>query len=157
MDMLNVLKSNMYVQLLLAAIIIYFVYNYHYSEKLENLPMDHQGPVDFRLNATPQLNQNIPLPTTAPQLSSQDLLPKYDDANEFSRNNPAEKVLQEQNFLQNGYHIGISTEIESGTKIPYYDLRDLPVIPKNNSVSPWMQSSFEQSPGMKRRGFTLNA
>lgn len=83
------------------------------------------------------------------QLSAKDLLPKYDDASEFAKENPVGKLLSEQNFLQSGYHIGINSQLESN-KIPYLDLRSMPPIPKAQ-VGPFMNSSYEESPGSKRR------
>lgn len=83
------------------------------------------------------------------QLSAGDLLPKYDDANEFAKENPVSKLLKEQNFLVSGYHMGINTVMQSN-KIPYYDLRSAPPIPKE-SVSPFLNSSYEQPMGANRR------
>jgi hypothetical protein len=83
------------------------------------------------------------------QLSAKDLLPIYDDASEFAKENPVGKLLSEQNFLQSGYHIGINSQLESN-KIAYLDLRSMPPIPKAE-VGPFMNSSYEQSPGSKRR------
>jgi len=85
----------------------------------------------------------------AAQLSADDLLPKYDDANEFAKENPVTKLLKEQNFLQSGYHIGINTIVQSN-KIPYLDIRSAPPIPKEQ-VGPWNQSSFERPAGFGRK------
>ena len=73
----------------------------------------------------------------------------YDDANEFAKQNPVSKLLQEQNFLQAGYHMGINTVIQSN-KIPYLDIRSCPPIPKQE-VGPFNNSSFEQPVGSNRR------
>jgi len=83
------------------------------------------------------------------QLTTSDLLPKYDDASDFAKQNPVSKILQEQNFLQAGYHVGINTTIQSN-KIPYLDIRSAPPIPKQEA-GPWMQSSYEEPMGAKRR------
>jgi hypothetical protein len=83
----------------------------------------------------------------------EDLLPKYDEANEFARENPVTQLLKEQNFLISGYHVGINTVMQSN-KIPYHDIRSLPPIPKE-SVGPWNQSSYEQSPAQMRRFFEI--
>lgn len=83
------------------------------------------------------------------QLTADDLLPKYDDANEFAKENPVSKLLQEQNFLQAGYHIGINTVVQSN-KIPYLDIRSAPPIPKEQ-VGPWNNSSFERPAGFGRK------
>lgn len=87
------------------------------------------------------------------QLGAEDLLPKYDDANEFAKENPVSKLLKEQNFLISGYHVGINTVMQSN-KIPYHDIRSLPPVPKE-SVGPWNQSSYEQSPAQLRRQFEI--
>jgi len=94
---------------------------------------------------------NIVAGTT--KLQAEDLLPKYNDANEFAKENPVSKLLKEQNFLISGYHVGINTVMQSN-KIPYHDIRSLPPIPKE-SVGPWNQSSFEQSPAQLRRQFEI--
>ena len=87
------------------------------------------------------------------QLGAEDLLPKYDDANEFAKENPVSKLLKEQNFLISGYHVGINTVMQSN-KIAYHDIRSLPPVPKE-SVGPWNQSSYEQSPAQLRRQFEI--
>jgi hypothetical protein len=85
----------------------------------------------------------------ANKLTTDDLLPKYDEANEFVKQNPVSALLKEQNFLVSGYHAGINTVMQSN-KIPYYDLRSAPPIPKE-SAGPWSQSSFENPAGAGRR------
>lgn len=87
------------------------------------------------------------------KIKADDLLPKYDEANAFAKENPVSKLLKEQNFLISGYHVGINTVMQSN-KIPYLDIRSLPPIPKEN-VGPWNQSSFEQNPASLRKGFEL--
>jgi hypothetical protein len=83
------------------------------------------------------------------QLKADDLLPVYDDANEFVKQNPVSKLLKEQNFLVSGYHVGINTVMQSN-KIPYHDIRSVPPIPKEN-VGPFLQSSYEVPAGTGRR------
>jgi hypothetical protein len=87
------------------------------------------------------------------QVKPEDLLPKYGKENDFAKENPVTKLLKEQNFLISGYHVGINTVMQSN-KIPYQDIRSLPPIPKE-SVGPWNQSSFEQSPAQMRRFFEI--
>lgn len=82
-------------------------------------------------------------------ISADELLPKYDEANEFAKQNPVSKLLKEQNFLISGYHTGINTVMQS-QKIPYYDLRSAPPIPKE-VVGPWSQSSYEVPMGDGRK------
>ena len=83
------------------------------------------------------------------QLTADDLLPKYDEASDFAKENPVSSLLKEQNFLQSGYHIGINTIVQSN-KIPYLDIRSAPPIPKEQ-VGPWNQSSFERPAGFGRK------
>jgi hypothetical protein len=83
------------------------------------------------------------------QLKADDLLPKYDEANEFAKQNPVSNLLKEQNFLISGYHVGINTVMQSN-KIPYHDIRSAPPIPKEN-VGPWSQSSYDTPAGANRR------
>lgn len=83
------------------------------------------------------------------QLQAGDLLPAYDEANEFAKQNPVSKLLKEQNFLISGHHVGINTVMQSN-KIPYHDIRSAPPIPKEN-VGPWAQSSYEVPAGSGRR------
>lgn len=88
------------------------------------------------------------------QLKAEDLLPKYDEATDFSKENPVSNLLKEQNFLISGYHMGVNTVLQSN-KIPYHDLRSAPVIPKQE-IGPWGQSSYEQFAGSAaRRHFEL--
>jgi len=89
------------------------------------------------------------------QLKPEDLLPKYDEENQFAKENPVSKLLKEQNFLISGYHVGLNTVMQSN-KIPYHDIRSMPPIPKEN-IGPWNQSSFEQSPAQMRRFFEIGA
>jgi hypothetical protein len=84
-----------------------------------------------------------------PPLAAEELLPKYEDADKFAKENPISKLLKEQNFLISGYHVGINTVMQSN-KIPYHDLRSAPPIPKE-SVGPWSQSSYETPMGANRR------
>ena len=119
-----------------------------------NMPIStviSQAPV---LTSTDEQNQVDKIVAGKTQLTTSDLLPKYDDADEFVKQNPTSKVLQEQNFLQAGYHMGINTVVQSN-KIPYLDLRSLPPIPKS-SIGPWNQSSYDETSGSNsRRGFEI--
>jgi hypothetical protein len=103
--------------------------------------------------ASAEQNQIDKIVAGETQLKAEDLLPKYDDANAFAKENPVTNLLKEQNFLISGYHVGINTVLQSN-KIPYLDIRSLPPIPKE-SVGPWNQSSYEQSPGQLRRGVEI--
>jgi hypothetical protein len=87
--------------------------------------------------------------TSNGSLTTDQLLPQYDSASAFAKDNPVAALLKEQNFLQAGYHIGINTVVQSN-KIPYNDIRSLPPIPKT-VVGPWMQSSYDEPAGSGRR------
>ena len=93
---------------------------------------------------------NIKTPTNE-TLKSADLLPQYNDADIFSKQNPVTDLLQSQNYVISGYHMGIDTVLQSN-KIQYHDLRSAPPIPKQN-IGPWSQSSYEDGP--IRRKFEL--
>lgn len=116
--------------------------------------------VDKAIIQPPALRQDSSSPAlaakgapTAGQLTTADLLPQYDEANQFAQQNPVSKLLQEQNFITSGYHMGINTSLSSN-KIPYLDLRSAPVIPKQD-IGPFLQSSYEEPAGAKRRQFEL--
>lgn len=181
---LDFLQSNGMVKVLIAVIVIVLLYVYMkntFFESLENIVgLDTQQyteakPVVAQVeNKTSlALGDGFPKEPEQPQqvivdqqqqqidrivagtdkLQADDLLPKYDEANEFAKENPVSKLLKEQNFLISGYHVGVNTVMQSN-KIPYHDIRSLPPIPKE-SVGPWNQSSFEQSPAQLRRQFEI--
>lgn len=81
-------------------------------------------------------------------LKAEELLPKYDEANEFAQQNPVTELLKEQNYLISGYHLGINTTMQS-SKIPYNDLRSLPPVPKSDW--PINNSSLDRSNAFQRR------
>ena len=102
----------------------------------------------------PQVDIADKIVSGSTQLKAEDLLPKYDEATDFSKENPVSNLLKEQNFLISGYHMGVNTVLQSN-KIPYHDLRSAPVIPKQD-IGPWGQSSYEQFAGSAaRRHFEL--
>jgi hypothetical protein len=176
---LDFLQSSGTVNVLLAVLVIVLVYLYMKGslfESLENIS------AEIPMAPVQQIEQQPSLPSLAlgnglelqqeqpvvvdeqqkqidrvvagtTQLGAEDLLPKYDDANEFAKENPVSKLLKEQNFLISGYHVGINTVMQSN-KIPYHDIRSLPPVPKE-SVGPWNQSSYEQSPAQLRRQFEI--
>lgn len=173
-DILETIQNNNLLKLLIVLGVIYVIFMYIKPqegfitpERLENVESPLvQGAVEpdvFAQEAEPE--EPAPEPTAEKTLEStlagssnlkaEDLLPKYDDANEFAKENPVSKLLQEQNFLISGYHVGVNTVMQSN-KIPYLDIRSLPPVAKEE-VGPWNQSSFEQSPGQKRRFFEIGA
>lgn len=172
-------NQNMLIVLAIAAI-VYFAFFYNKNEGLENVEGATEAPVATEAPATMEAPvaeapvaeapkqvessefrclENMPNVACAEykqgegELIPQDLLPKYDQENEFAQQNPVGELLKEKNFLISGYHLGINT-VMSSNKLPYYDLRSLPVIPKEE-VGPWSQSSYEKSPASQRRGFEI--
>ncbi len=166
--------TNQNVLILLAiAAIVYFAFFYNKNEGLENVEGD-STPAATEAPVTTEADVKAPTQVESPEfrclenmpnvacaeykpgegeLNPQDLLPKYDQENEFAQQNPVGELLKEKNFLISGYHLGINT-VMSSNKLPYYDLRSLPVIPKEE-VGPWSQSSYEKSPASQRRGFEI--
>jgi hypothetical protein len=147
MDYIKKFKGADFLKVAVVVVGLYFLYTYAMKEKLEN--------VDTQQPEVPAEEPEVEA-VIAPkdQLSAEDLLPKYDEANEFAEQNPVSKLLQEQNFLISGYHSGINTVLQSN-KIPYHDIRSAPPIPKE-SVGPWSQSSYEQPAGANRRKLEIN-
>lgn len=176
---LDFLQSSGMVNVLLAVLVIVLVYLYmkgslfesleNISEEIPMAPVQQVQQIDqqpsLALGNGLELQQEQPVVVDeqqkqidrvvagTTQLGAEDLLPKYDDANEFAKENPVSKLLKEQNFLISGYHVGINTVMQSN-KIPYHDIRSLPPVPKE-SVGPWNQSSYEQSPAQLRRQFEI--
>jgi hypothetical protein len=106
---------------------------------------------DYGAVQLPNTNLVDKIVNGAPQLTAEDLLPKYDEASDFAKENPVSNILKEQNFLVSGYHMGINTTMQSN-KIHYHDLRSAPPIPKQN-VGPWNQSSYESFAGSNARKY----
>lgn len=129
-------------------------------EQLENVdekPLAQPNAENVDQGAAPKANEQQQqidkIVAGGDQLKAEDLLPKYDEANAFAKENPVSDLLKEQNFLISGYHVGINTVLQSN-KIGNLDIRSLPPIPKE-SVGPWNQSSYEQSPAQLRRGVEI--
>lgn len=161
-DFLQKIVSNDLLKLLLVVVGVYLFIKYSSNKK--------EG-VDNVSDSTPQIAQGVSAPAMqAPALSAakspqqqqidsvvagktqlvaHDLLPKYDDANDFAKQNPVSNLLKEQNFLVSGYHVGVNTVMQSN-KIKYHDLRAAPPIAKE-VVGPWSQSSYEQPAGSNIR------
>ena len=170
MNILESIQKNDMFKVLLILAGVYFFMTYYYKEALENVnssvttvPVSVNVP-DVQPQVAPGSLASAPIMSAQQQqvdsivagptqLTTSDLLPKYDDASDFAKQNPVSKILQEQNFLQAGYHIGINTQIQSN-KIPYLDIRSMPPIPKQEA-GPWNQSTFEEPVGAKRRYFEI--
>jgi len=169
-NIIETIKSNDLIKILLVVGLVYFLMTYmkgSKKEKLENVDANVDAPaLQVPVNQPPQEFTAANIPSAEAQqkqiddvvagqqkLTADDLLPKYDDANAFAKENPVSNLLKEQNFLVSGFHAGVNTIMQSN-KIPYLDLRVLPPIPKE-SVGPWNQSSYEQSPASLRRGLEI--
>lgn len=113
--------------------------------------------------APPQdtFQEGAPVPEEVPEpvivgedtLKAEELLPTYDDANEFAKQNPVTELLKEQNYLVSGFHVGINTTSQS-SKIPNYDLRAVPAIPKADW--PINNSSLDRSNAFQRRRLDIS-
>ena len=99
----------------------------------------------------PQTDMADKIVNGSKQLTAHDLLPKYDEASDFVKENPVSDLLKEQNFLISGYHMGVNTVMQSN-KIPYHDLRSAPAIPKQN-LGPFLNSSYETFGGSTGRRY----
>jgi hypothetical protein len=109
---------------------------------------DTQAPTQAPTTSIPMVEE--PKAEMDKALTTDELLPKLNqEANDFARENPVAKMLQEQNFLVSGYHVGVNTVLQSN-KIPYHDLRSSPAIGKN-MISPWLNSSIEAPAGSSTR------
>ena len=158
-------KSDL-IKILLVLVAVYLFMKFYYKETLENTPASSAA-VQIPVMAQPAVSSVVVAPPTETaqqthidtivagqtQLTTADLLPKYDEANDFTKENPVSKLLQEQNFLQSGYHMGINSLVQSN-KIAYLDLRSAPPIPKQD-VGPFLNSSFEEPMGAKRKFFEM--
>ena len=159
MDIINFIKQNDYAKILLIVVGIYLFLKFFKKENfkpwlyesLENTePVQQpvvQQPVEGTLASTdvpiPQKEQEqiekVVQGTDTAKVS--DLLPKYEEATEFSKQNPVSDLLKEQNYLISSFHNGINSVVQSN-KISYQDIRSAPPIPKK-IVSPWCNSSYE--------------
>ena len=170
-NILETIQNNDILKVLVVILGIYLIYTYYFKpqekygsyygmipEQLENVQQEmtlaqpESQSVEAPI-AKMQQEQIDKIVAGSDQIKADDLLPKYDDANAFAKENPVSKLLKEQNFLISGYHAGVNTVLQSN-KIGNLDLRSLPPIPKE-SVGPWHQSSYEQSAGQLRRGVEI--
>ncbi len=168
-DILKLIQTNNYVKAALILVGLYVFFKYVKLEGMDNVeePLkDIEPPKEVVQGQQPAAQEQAPssvgdaqqqqidaIVAGKDQLNAADLLPTYDDANEFAKQNPVSNLLKEQNFLISGYHVGINTVMQSN-KIPYHDLRSAPPIPKE-SVGPWAQSSYEVPVGAGRRGLEI--
>ncbi len=136
------------------------------APKAPDAPEAPQAPAVQEIVAQPLISGSTAIPSqeganeaefkiSSGDLTTLDLLPKYDQESNFADQNAVSKLLQEQNFVQAGYHFGINTVVQSN-KIPYHDLRSVPPVPKEE-IGPWSQSSYEQPMGSGRVKFELGS
>lgn len=149
MNVVKMIQQNDMLKVALILLAVYFFMKYYNKEKLDNVEGPVVQPVMAPVTQEQQQAHMDSIVSGQPQLTTADLLPVYDDANSFAKENPVSKLLQEQNFLQAGYHMGINSVIQSN-KIPYLDLRSSPPVAKGET-GPWNQSSYEQPAGANRR------
>jgi hypothetical protein len=88
-------------------------------------------------------------PTTNPS----DLLPT-DSNSEWAKLNPTFSAGATPDLLQPGYQIGLDT-VGQSMKNANLQLRSDPIIPKNDSISPWGMSTIE--PDMMRVPFEVGS
>lgn len=168
MNIIEIIQKNDLLKVFLVIVAVYFIMKYYNREGLENVVSTPPPPQQQPKLVQPPVNSVVQAPVMQPQeqqrqienvvagqtqLTTNDLLPQYDDANDFAKQNPVSKLLQEQNFLQAGYHMGINTVIQSN-KIPYLDIRSCPPIPKQD-VGPFNNSSYEEPAGSGRRALEI--
>ena len=117
MNILESIQKNDMFKVLLILAGVYFFMTYYYKEALENVnssvttvPVSVNVP-DVQPQVAPGSLASAPIMSAQQQqvdsivagptqLTTSDLLPKYDDASDFAKQNPVSKILQEQNFLQ---------------------------------------------------------
>lgn len=166
-NLIQLVKDNDLVKIVLILGTVYLFMQYYHKENLENVEstrqtMIAQPPATITLASSApimvssdaqakQIDKVVAGPTT---LTTEDLLPKYDDANEFAKQNPTSKLLNSQNFLTSGFHMGINT-VSQSNKIPYHDIRSCPPIVKQD-IGPWNNSSYDEPVGSGRRQLEIN-
>jgi hypothetical protein len=161
-NIIQLVKNNKMVQIALILVIGYFFMQYYNKENLENVESQPtitqptitqpQAPSQLApvLTQSEQYNQIDEIVAGKVALTTEDLLPKYDEANAFAQENPVSKLLQEQSFITSGFHMGINTIGGNSNKIQYLDLRSAPPIPKQE-LGPFNNSSYDTPMGAGRR------
>lgn len=172
-SIIQLIQSNDFVKIALILLGVYLFMTYTKKDTMNNVEpgiYEYMEDTDDQTQQTLAQAQSQPQQAEAPtetqqqrqidavvagkdQVKAEDLLPQYDEANEFAKQNPVSNLLKEQNFLISGYHVGINTVMQSN-KIPYHDIRSAPPIPKEN-VGPWSQSSYDTPMGSGRRQMTI--
>jgi hypothetical protein len=154
---IETIKQNDLLKIALVGLAIYLYFTYFKKETLDNQPVELETKVETKVESQTTEDKVSGAEFQAkPQLVADDLLPKYDESNEFAKQNPVSNLLKEQNFLIGGYHTGVSTHINS-SRISYRDLRSSPAIPKDTSLSVWNVSSYEEAAGSGRKKLEIGS
>lgn len=77
--------------------------------------------------------------------SPADLLPPNPDAASYAANTSPDQLLASQNFLVSGYNLGVNS-VQQVNKIPNYDIRSAPPIPKLSVNSNLFHNSEYDTP-----------
>lgn len=144
--------NNDFVKIAIILVAIFLVFKLFSSkESLDNVDQTTMSPSTTTMPPStmpPNDLQNI-ISGSQP-LTTNDLLPKYDEASDFVKQNPVSDLLKGTNQLISGFHVGINT-VSSSHKIPSYSLRSNPPIPKNDNLTPWNNSTLSEPIGSGRR------
>lgn len=160
-DIMKLIRQNDLLKVAIVLLAVYLFIKWNNKETLENTETpiaqgltEESEPIQAIVAEETQEEAEIAAIVAGnDQLQADDLLPRYNEANDFAKQNPVSNLLKEQNFLISGYHSGINTVMQSN-KIPYHDLRSAPPIPKE-TVGPWSQSSYETPMGNSRKFFEV--
>lgn len=164
-NIIQIVKNNDLVKILLILGAVYVFMQYYHKENLENVESTTKRTMIAQPSSSMKFASSEPMSDAQAKqidkvvagtttLTTEDLLPKYDDANEFAKQNPTSKLLASQSFLTSGYHMGINT-VSQSNKIPYHDIRSCPPIVKQE-LGPWNNSSYDSPVGSGRRQLEIN-
>ncbi len=140
-------------------VVILAKYNQSKSSSKEKMTMRKYNPAPYDVSGSEQKAPYLEVngmqgqepASNNPTLSPSDLLPK-DVNSEWSDVNPASNDLKNVNLLTANQMIGINT-VSSSLRNANYQERSEPIIPKNDQISPWYNSTIE--PDMYRRSLEL--
>jgi hypothetical protein len=121
---------------------------------IEDIPLDINKGDGIVTELNIQNNPGAPsyLPNGSRQLTQKDLIPLDETTSTWAKLNPKPSGwLENKNFLQAGYHLGLNT-VGQTKKNANYQLRSEPANPQS-AVSPWNQSQIEPE---TRRCFDIN-
>jgi len=142
MNMIEIVKQNKMIQLLILVVVVFVVYKYVIASKEGLEPVSNELPSVMK---TQFGQQDTTIDTS--------LLPSYENVNEFDKENQVSNILNERKLLIAGKHSGIDTVVQSN-KIVYNDIRSAPPIVKQD-VGPFLNSSYESPVGAGRKQFVI--